>query len=209
MFFILTSVSGQPFHIVYLNVAAKVDRAMHMDLLLSHQKLIYNRYDAIDGKQFFSNISYMISFKNSQKLKFNLYELLGESKFSIKPGDMTATYGNFISFLFLMIDIAESKTEKPILILEDDNDIEFNFSEIIKKAISVAPNDWDIIACGYCSTRLTNTRINFFIKVMYFNCLNCFIIRNSKMAQRIADALNTRSFNLPTDEIIGWGATRL
>lgn len=171
--------------------------------LLTFLNLTHHRFRAVDGKQFFVNLSHLTSFENAGKIKLNLTEQIGDQKCYEYTIDLRGMFGCWLSYLFLMIDIAESGTNKPVVVLEDDNDLDVNFVGEIENALAKVPSDWDMILCGNCGIAKTSIRYDNLVGVQRFSCMNCFIVRNSTTAASIARAIDVKEISLAVDEFLG------
>lgn len=102
-----------------------------------------------------------------------------------------------------MLDIAKTDTNIPIVCLEDDIDMNVNFTGHIQVGIRSMPADWDILLCDYCDIGYHfDSKGHFPFKVKKFACLNCFVVRNASIDQLIAENLNVKNTSLPVDHYI-------
>lgn len=167
-----------------------------METLLNFLNLSHNRFRAVDGNQYFRNQSYSSSFENAKYVKLNKYEQTFVYNKAIGPSSV----GLWLSYQFLMQEIEKWKTVKPIVCLEDDNDLEVEFKNLIYDATQKVAADWDIVLCGFCNfLPFSQSFGQKLAKVFKFSCTNCFIVRNSTTAKMIGEHLNLTSINTPVD----------
>lgn len=95
------------------------------------------------------------------------------------------------SIYLTMIDKAANK-DGPILILEDDVIFDWSVKEKIKQGLIEMPSDWEFFAIGSCFPRLEKIpQSNNLFKVYRMWCAHAYILRNSKVAQKLLDRGNT------------------
>ena len=177
------------FDVVYMNLDSSVHRARHMKRLL---KVVgvknHRRFRAIDGKQLYTNDSYLKSFSQAENIRFDI-----SSQKATKATNKQAQTSTWLSYLLLFKDFAASSSNQPLLILEDDIDLETDFVKLLGGSIKQAPSDWDILLCGYCClSRLKSKpfRSKMWIPVKHFATTHCFVVRNSTVASFIASQID-------------------
>lgn len=169
-----------------------------MEILLNYLKINHTRFRAVDGEMFFTNLTYLTSFENSKDIKLNLIKQ--NSYLTPDHGMGFGTMGCWLSYLFLMQELAKLNTSKPIVILEDDNDLDVDFRQLLNLSIQNVPNDWNLLLCDTCYKKLKESgRESSWPRIDEFACTNCFILRNSSSAQRIAKFLDIKTTTRPVD----------
>lgn len=186
----------QPFSVVYLNLDHNTQRANHMENLLNFINLTHYRFRAVNGQEFFRNKSYSNSFESAKYFKFDIKKQEQVRNQDIGPNSV----GLWLSYLFLMHEIIKSETTKPIVCLEDDNDLDVDFKELLLDYLKMVSADWDILLCSYCNAVPFPEGFGLKVrKVNQFSCTNCFVVRNSTTAKLIADKLNLTRIHSPVD----------
>ena len=169
-----------------------------MQTLLTFTNLNYHRFRAVDGAKLFTNTStsYLSTFNHSSNIRLDFTSRTMElNKSPMRSGEI----GCWLSYLFLMREFAEKQYSQPLVILEDDIDIDVNFSRYIQHTIDSAPADWDILLCGYCCLIATNYKSETLRSAKSYYATHCFIIRNASTAARIANRLDVERITSPVD----------
>jgi GR25 family glycosyltransferase involved in LPS biosynthesis len=106
--------------------------------------------------------------------------------------------GCFQSHLQVLFKISDSKTEAPVLIVEDDAMLSPNFYNQTERIINDLPHDWDIFHVGYCF-RLrcdeSGPRSREFCRIKRFRlwCLQAYFVNGSRAAKKAVEVINTAS----------------
>lgn len=195
-------------NVFYLNLDKNTDRAKHMEKLLNSMGLDkHRRFRGVDGQFIFFNPNasqYLSSFHNIEKIPFNFKEI--QSLSDSEKRQITGRLGVWLSYLLLMHEIAELRSHEPILILEDDVDLSISFTQTLTTRINqIETADWDLALCGHCCTSRVPKRGVWF-KVKRFGALHCFVLKNSKTAEKIAVRLNKPSRDVPIDTMLSYMA---
>lgn len=173
-----------------------------MERLLNHSNLTYSRFRAVDGNQLYTNRSYLLTFgahSSGIKLMEQKNNTVLPAMASMMKSEDGGRVGCWLSYLLLMLEIAASQTSQPVVILEDDVDVDANFAQLINSTIFKAPSDWDMLLCGYCCMTPLGYVSNDFQSVRIYAATHCFIIRNATTAARIAQRLDTAEISSPVD----------
>jgi GR25 family glycosyltransferase involved in LPS biosynthesis len=104
--------------------------------------------------------------------------------------------GCFQSHVQALIKISKSKTNDPVLILEDDANLETDFYVRSTKFLSNLPENWDVFQVGYCGTaRCSLVRPQKAglckIKISMLPCTHGYFVNGSKAAKILLNTLNT------------------
>lgn len=167
-----------------------------METLLAYSNQTHRRFRAVDGSQLLVNTtSSSLTISHPYLSTFVDSSLYANHHLNLPPtqltGDKAGEIGCWLSYLFLMREMAarESASNRPLVILEDDVDLDVNFARHIRVTINSAPDDWDILLCGYCCLRATDYKTELLRGVVSYFATHCFIVRNSTTAERIASKL--------------------
>lgn len=168
--------------------------------------LAYRRFTAVDHISLASIPNYLTnSFDQTKSIKTNQSLILNSQQNHnnhLSLGQVSC----WLTFLLLLTQISSSSTtRRPTLILEDDVDVEVDFVSRLNEAIAKAPNDWDILLCGYCHLK-TTTKMNEsdkYKKADYYECLHCQVVRDVSVARRLVRKLDLTMIDKPVDLILG------
>jgi GR25 family glycosyltransferase involved in LPS biosynthesis len=169
--------------------------------MLNFLNLSYSRFSAIDGKKILNitnSTHHDLNVTNQIKISENKSYYLNKTKIStISSGQ----FGCWLSYLTIMKNLVETKSERPTLILEDDVDLEVDFMRTISTSTKTLPSDWDMLLCGYCCLTKQRGSIKEFYHVKKYATTHCQLIRNYTTAARIYEKLNLPEIEKPVDMI--------
>lgn len=172
-------------------------REQHMKRLLDFLGLAtHRRLRAVDGMSLYKNFSYFKSFKHSKSISFDLEQQRAKKNVS------SAITAIWLTHLFMLKEYASVRSSRPVVIFEDDVDVEADFVRIVEDSMKRAPDDWEVLLFGYCCTRKKNTTSTddlLWFPVNYFAMTHCLMVRNSTIADKIARLIDLPVFNNPID----------
>lgn len=164
-----------------------VEKSKQIEKMLNSVNATYRRFSAIDGHLILKNNK--TYFEDKQAKNTLNY---GTKKLS------AGQIGCWLSYLSLMKEIAESGRNKPVLVLEDDVDLEVDFMSTLSSTLKLLPAQWDILLCGYCCLTKLNpkySRVKHVYPVKKFATTHCQVFRNSTTARKVYEKLNV-NFNV-------------
>lgn len=155
-----------------INLEDNTDR---WDLISKQQKNLsftINKINAVDTRNDWMKYSNEITKESLIKL-----QTTEKTKLRLDHADLTpGAIGCFLSHLKIYKIIQEKHNhDDNILIIEDDNLFVDNFNDKIKKAISLAPKDWDVILFDYIDNESIDIDDNY-KKIKKFYLTNCYLI---------------------------------
>lgn len=190
------------FDICYVNLERESLRKNHMESLLSTVYCRFSRFNAVDGIDLLENkksISYYLDPLGLSNIPINI------SKYSGIDKQLMGMVGCKLSHYINFRRIEKSNSAKPVLVLEDDIDLEADFVDIIEGAIKRAPKDWDIItltehyAVDGKKTSLNTPylhRIGWFVETIY-------LVNGARSSKMIADLIELKcSRDCPIDTFL-------
>ena len=93
----------------------------------------------------------------------------------------------------IMTSVKSGKNrDGPFLILEDDIAIKKSFVDDFDQLVQDLPNDWELLAFGYCCSSCMLNISNLVCKTDHFMCAQAYAIRDSKVAQKLWRIANTK-----------------
>jgi GR25 family glycosyltransferase involved in LPS biosynthesis len=173
-----------------------------MEAILGHLNFDYRRFTAVDHVELASNPNYLAStFDQVENFKTNQSILLKQTyNRDLSLGQVSC----WLSYLLLFSQLASvSISKRPILILEDDVDVEVDFVNQLNEAISSAPPDWDVLLCGYFYLQGDNYTDTKFQRVNDYAGTHCQLVRDSSVAARLVQKLDLITIEKPVDLILG------
>ena len=122
----------EPVKTYVINLAASSDRMKRMEARLCAEGIEFERFEGVDGSQV------------SPELFMHAYQ---KDRSIMRRKMSDGEFGNFLSHRRLW-----EKVEKTSVIFEDDVKLAERFSERLTSLIAHAPEKWDIIYLGCCSS---------------------------------------------------------
>lgn len=175
-----------------MNLDHRLQKARQTEQMLELANVTYRRFRAVDGREYLKNSSLPLG---------QAFSNLTKSTNKLSAGQI----GCWLSYFSLFKEIAESETNQPTLILEDDADLETDFYPTIANTIQRLPQNWDILLCGYCClTKYRERHLTAFVsrlttRVKKFATTHCMVIRNSTTARNIWARLGDSGLEQPID----------
>ena len=202
------------FDIVGINLERETARKIHFNKIMAFAKCNYKIFNAVDGEKLKSGEKNISDYCGKIKVTLNEEEMNLEKKYDGTTGIKLSTY-------ILLREFEELKSDKPLLILEDDVDLEVDFVEMIEQTLSHIDHEWDIILLSkefrWDSTRPHNPKTGL-RGISFFFGLYSILINGQKSAKKFADFIETCPIHLPLDnfynsiladkKIIGYGYSR-
>ncbi|CAF3859303.1 unnamed protein product [Rotaria sp. Silwood1] len=168
--------------VLVINRDIRKDRLAHVSKLLGYLKLPFTRFPAIDAGKFFQQ---MDRFDPRTKFVQNISTITNTN-------GQTATWQSHLQVYFTVIN-AVSANDRPVLIFEDDFDLEVNASYLLKEALSSLPNDWEIFFLDHSNMQCKRVYPNNICRAHTFFCADAYIIRNSTVARKLINWSNTET----------------
>lgn len=183
----------QTFDFYYLNLNQSVRKANHMIQILNYMNLTYERVNSVDGKKLVVEANHLKQHKYSNLIKFNDSVIVKTVSQDLRP--QLACY---LSYLLLMKKISALNTNRPSVVVEDDVDLNVDLASIINSSLADLPSDWEILLCGYCCLTI-DQQTNKFYSIKGYATTHCQVFRNSQVAEKISQLLDTGKMEAPID----------
>jgi GR25 family glycosyltransferase involved in LPS biosynthesis len=166
--------------IFLINLDRRIDRLSHVLKMLGYLRLPYTRFSAIDARKI-----------REEMKKFDRRTNFIRNISSInKVNGATGAWQSHLQIYFKIVGEA-SKNDRPVLILEDDLDMEVNTSSLLQKALSILPNDWEMFFLGHSRMSCKKVYENNICRAHLFTCTFAYVIRNSTVAKKLIKWSNT------------------
>lgn len=190
---------NENFDIYYINLERAKERREYMECILNQAKCKYTRFEAVDGKLLRDNIKTVADFSCGIDVKY-VKDGIKESLQKI-PG----TVGCTLSHLILHNMIAKSKSDKPVVIFEDDIKIQTDFVDQIEHILTNFKEEWDIILISaritfdYSAPLFVDTKLR---KIHGFIETYGYMVNGSKSADKVAKYIEKCPWDLPVDDYL-------
>jgi GR25 family glycosyltransferase involved in LPS biosynthesis len=168
--------------IFLVNLDRRIDRLSHALRMLGYLKLPSTRFSAIDARKM-----------REERKKFDSRTKFIRNISSLNKGNArTATWQSHLQILFKIVN--ESKVnDTPVLILEDDFDMEVNAPSLLKETLNILPSDWEMFLLGHSHMKCKQVYENNICRATFFYCTFAYIIRNSTVAGKLINWSNTET----------------
>ena len=167
-----------------------MERKNQIEKMLTTANCCFLRFNAVNGNAVMNKIEKITDYEKNYNLKtpidLNKFNSLDSSRY----GMLGCKFSHYLNLR--RIENTEL-TNRPVLILEDDVDLECDFVDKIEDAIQKLPENWDMcLITGF--RHLHDNHVDFgdnsIIKVGYFfECLG-YIVNGSKSAGKLANFIN-------------------
>lgn len=202
---------NESFDIYYVNLESEAKRRTHVETILSAANCNYSRFNAVHGKSLKSGVKKLEDYTSP----LGLFDI-SFPDFSDLPENWMGMVGCKLSHYILLRKIETLKSQKPILILEDDIDIDLDFVQKIETALIHMPSEWDILLVSPHFNSFNQSFLNenptlqtelcteYFkqnlSRVKCFFETSGFIVNGANAAKKIADLILTKDLkNCPID----------
>lgn len=187
--------------IYVINLDHRTDRLSNVDHQLGVLGLTYTRFSAVNGKLVRDKLLQGAAVtKNDlgwpEAIKFDLQAMLSETFVSQHESNIIwSQIGCWQSHLQVFYKIIKETIAKgmdgPILILEDDVEIDADMEKYMKKMMTDIPDDWEIFAIGNHHSICQEIVSSEICLAYSFVGTDAYIFRNSAVAQKFFDLANT------------------
>ncbi|CAF3583438.1 unnamed protein product, partial [Rotaria sp. Silwood1] len=86
-----------------------------------------------------------------------------------------------------------SPNDRPVLIFEDDIDLEADAPFLLKEALHSLPNDWEIFLLGHSEMWCKHVYSNNICRAHTFFCAFAYVVRNSTVVEKLISWSNTKN----------------
>ncbi|KAI5187043.1 hypothetical protein NEHOM01_1888 [Nematocida homosporus] len=192
--------ANKSFDIVYINLAKHTSKKQYIERMLNYANCSFIRFNAVDGQEIYARTKTLQEYSNGMPIR--------PTNRSIRSRINAANAGRagcHLSHLLVLKTVAMSDSTKPVLILEDDIDLDTLFVAKIEEALANPPDHWDIILLGgMFHTAWWGHPANKHLRAgKYQACLHAYLVNGSKSAHKIAEAIDKKDCpGRPVDLII-------
>lgn len=206
----LNMITNTKFDISCINLEREADRRMHIDKMLSFANSKYKIFNAVDGCLLLTGKKDITDYipeynSNSKPIYLDSLNKLVEQHKWLSPR-YYGTTGLKLSHYIMMKELEGSGNKNPLLILEDDADIEAEFVSIIESSLENMMEEWDIILLTprYWTdqTRPHNPETKLQGMLFFYGTYG-IMVNGAKSAKKIADFIEACPHQLPIDDFYG------
>lgn len=196
---------NEQFDICYINLEREKERNQHMINLLGASNCKFTRFNAIDGVEVLKDTKKLSEYCEVDK-KDKFLDLLNYRNCSHR---LMGMIGCKLSHYLNMRRIEKSRNTKPVLVLEDDVDLECDFVKQLEETLQHMPVNWDILCITeHLSADKKHKNNKFIFKVRWF-IEGIFVINGWKSAEKIANLIKSKcDSTTPIDSFLGNASSR-
>jgi GR25 family glycosyltransferase involved in LPS biosynthesis len=183
--------SNSMFDICYINMDSEKKRNEHLKELFSASRCKGHRFAAVNGKDMIRNETlfrnHLASLKLDVKVNLTEYAKLSDNQLGMA--------GCKLSHYLNCKRIENTNSSKPVLILEDDVDLEWDFVEKIENALLKMPKDWEVLLITGHYNPISPQPCapgSPIVKVGYFFELLGYIVNGSEAAKKLANLIESK-----------------
>ena len=192
--------ANRSFEIVYVNLERDEKKRAHVERMLKHAKCTFRRFNGVDGEELRTGKRSIEEYTEGARIV--------PTDQSIRQrinGSNAGRAGCHLSHLIVLRGIDISGTERPVLVLEDDVDLDEQFAEKVEEVMGSPPEKWDMILLGgmFRKKRRKHPGNKHLAGGDYEACLHAYLVNGAESARRVADAIDTEGCpGRPVDLII-------
>lgn len=183
--------ANRSFDIVYINLERSAAKREHVERMLRHAGCLFRRFNAVDGRELCERRRSVQDYTNGTKIAFT--DDMIQERISTKN---MGKIGCHLSHLIVLRMIDASNTERPVLVLEDDVDLNKFFVRKVENAIAHPPGRWSVLLLGSVFREKWWKRRSSrqFVEVYFEGCLHAYLVSGARNARRIADEIEACNY---------------
>lgn len=180
--------ANSSFDIVYVNLERHGNKRVHIEQMLKHANCTFRRFNAVDGQELCSKKKSIKDYTKDIRIvptDDSIHQRINTKN--------AGRAGCHLSHLIILREIDVSDTDRPVLVLEDDIDLDEFFVEKVEEVIANPPGKWDIILLGgIVNEKWWKRRRNkHLVAVHYEACLHAYLVNGARSAKRVADTIDS------------------
>lgn len=178
--------SNRSFDIVYINLEHKSTKREHVERMLRHARCSFRRFNAVDGRALYEGRRTVQDYAGGTEIAFT-DDMVRQRISAQNMGKI----GCHLSHLVVLRAIGASGTDRPVLILEDDVDLNKFFVKKVENAIAHPPGEWSVLLLGSVFREKWWKRRDSrrFAEVRFEGCTHAYMVSGADSARRIADEI--------------------
>lgn len=197
----VTCNANKEFDICYINLDTEVVRNMHMRNLFAVSNCSFTRFNAVNGVEVLAGKRKIDEYIRPHNLNISIYM---PQYINIGP-HFHGMIGCKLSHYLNLRRIEKTNSSKPVLVLEDDVDLEVDFIKRIETALRTAPKNWDLISVTEHFVKSYNVGNNteFLSAADWFiECI--FLVNGANSARKVANLIESQCrSDTPIDNFLG------
>lgn len=192
--------ANRNFDIIYINLESEKHRKEHIEKMLHHAGCSFRKFSAVDGLELCSRRRSILDYTGSVSIVPTDNDI--QQRIDTQNAGRA---GCHLSHLIVLRHIEVSDTDRPVLVLEDDVDLDERFVSKIESIIANPLKRWDVLLLGgIVSYKWWKKRYSkHLVEVNYEACLHAYLLNGARSAGKIANAIDTgKCPEIPVDLII-------
>lgn len=192
---------NEMFDIVVVNLEKNKDRRAHMELILNYAKCKYEFFNAVDGNLILTRQKHISEYSKG----FDIGHYVDKHKY-VNEKYHGVVGLKLTSYLIYKI-MEQSGNTKPLLVLEDDADLEADFVFKLEDMLSKLRDEWDIIILNNNYVLKDNLMppdgITGLREIGMFAGTYAYLINGCATASKLANLLDICYYTDPIDKCLG------
>ncbi|OAG32517.1 hypothetical protein NEDG_02240 [Nematocida displodere] len=187
--FTLSDVTNRSFDIVYISLDRHLHRATRLENMLLYKNCSFWGFNAVDGEELLKNTKSINDYTDG----IRILPTDGSIRHRITK-ENAGMAGRHLSHLIILQGIASSDSDRPILILEDDIDLDVDFVEKIEKVLvdRELNRKWELIMLGAMFEKYWLYHpCPDLAGGIYQGCLHAYLVNGAKTAKQLVKILDT------------------
>lgn len=196
---------NERFDIVCVNLEKDKERKAHMESILSYAKCKYEFFNAVDGHLVLTDQKNISEYSRGLDITYyaNTHKFVDEKYHGVVGLKLTS--------YILYKKLENSGSNKPLLILEDDADLEADFVVRVEDTLSKMGDNWDILILNnnyiLKDASVPPDAITGLREIGMFAGTYAYLINGCSTAKKLIDLMDKCSLNRPIDACLGAGCT--
>lgn len=180
--------ANKSFDIVYLNLERHQAKRAHVERMLKHANCTFTRFNAVDGRALFDQTKSILDYTGGIAIAPT-----DESIQQRIDSDNAGRAGCHLSHLIVLRTIESLRAARPVLVLEDDIDLDEHFAEKVESVLADPPAKWDIILLGamFRANWWGHPRNKLLVAGKYDACTHAYLVNGAESASKLAAVINT------------------
>lgn len=184
--------------IFLLNLDSRKDRLEHSEKLLRALNLPFERISSYDGRGIYHDQIENFSF--DPEIRYRVSNLKRDVDLGIETaGRICCWLTHLHSYLRAIRWYRMTGLSRPVLILEDDIDLEADFKNLLRDRMQRLPSDWEMFFMGVYYEKKCKQLSKIFANCLEFYGAQSYVIRNEKVARKLVGISNQPEYSKHAD----------
>jgi len=191
VFFLITTQCLEYENFYVINLDSRPDRLAFMKEILKEIQQPFTRMEAIDGKVLEELCENKMPLPLNPKILYSCEDYIRDrSANRCLNGEIGAWLSHLQVYFQIVENFKKTGRDNPTVILEDDQDLDFNFKELVNESFSHLPSDWEVFYAGSTSRKEVELLGNNIAFAPKFWGAHAYVVRNAQVAKKFISLSN-------------------